>query len=498
MRSTSRRLAPPRWRRAAARRTAWLVAALLIVPLPAFSWQGRRISIYFPGTMVSLQVLDRNGHEYADLAQVLGALGPLRVKRDGRSWTASLGKREAEFEEGKTRSRVAGTSLELAHPLLVEEGRGLVPVSSLPRVLGRLLDTRVDVHESARRIFVGSAATRFTAQVVREEAPALVLTFTSAVSPAISTERNSLRMVFQRDAVVSGTPIFRFEGGPVASATFHESDGQAEIILQGEAPLLAAAREDGRKLVITAAPAAPQPASTLPPAPAIPSEGGADASLPLAPSDASTAPQGLPGLPPPVPRQRCLVVLDASHGGSERGAALSDEVAEKDVTLALARRLRSELQNRGVATVMVRENDSDIAMDARAVLSNTSQATIFITLHAAVLGRGVRIYTSLLAPARPDTSSFLPWETAQAGHVEASRVLSGAVAAEMARRRIAAVALAAPIRPLNNVTAAAIAVEVMPPTAEVRSINFPNYQQQVAAAVAAAVAQVRGQLESAP
>ncbi len=498
MRSTSHLPSPPRRLRAATAMTVWLVAALLTAPAPAFFWQGKRISIYFPGKMLAVQVLDRNGHEYVDLAQVMGALGPLRVKRDGRSWKASVGKMEAEFEEGKTRSRIAGASVELSQPLLIEEGRGLVPASSLPRVLGRLLDTRVDVHESARRIFVGGAAIRFTAEVVRAEAPTLILTFTSAVSPAISTERNSLRMVFQRDPVVSGTPNFRFEGGPVASATFHESDGIAEITLQGETPLLAAAREDGRTLVITAAPAAPQSASTPPLAPATPPEGAADASAQPAPADAAAAPQGPPGLPPAVARQRYLVVLDASHGGAERGAALSDEVAEKDVTLALARRLRYELQIRGVPTLMVRENDTGVGMDERAVLSNTSQATIYITLHAAVLGRGVRIYTSLLAPAQPDASAFLSWETAQAGHVQASRVLSGAVAAELARRRIAAASLSAPIRPLNNVTAAAIAVEVMPPTAQVRSINSPNYQQQVAAAVAAAVSQVRAQLEPTP
>jgi N-acetylmuramoyl-L-alanine amidase len=195
-----------------------------------------------------------------------------------------------------------------------------------------------------------------------------------------------------------------------------------------------------------------------------------------------------------VARQRYLVVIDASHGGTERGAALSNEVAEKNVTLALARRLRYELQIRGVQAVMVRENDTGVELDERAALTNTSHAAVYITLHAAVLGRGVRIYTSLLAPAEAD-AAFRPWETAQAPHVEASRVLSAAVAAELAKRRITAASLAAPVRPLNNVTAAAIAVEVTPPSGDARSINLPSYQQRVAAAVAAAVFQVRLQLE---
>jgi len=432
-----------------------------------------------------------------DLAQVMSALGPLRVKREGRVWKASVGKLETEFEEGKTRSRIAGKRVELSQPLLIDEGRGLVPAASLARILGPLMDTRVDEHESARRIFVGSAATRFSAEVARAEA-ALILHFTGAVSPSISTERNTLRMVFQRDPVVSGTPNFRFEGGPVVSASFHESGGMAELTLQGEAPLLAAARDNGMTLVITAAPSALQTAAA-PPAPTPdPAEGAPDALVPAPSPDAAATPSGPPGLPSPIARPRYLVVVDAGHGGPERGAALSSDVAEKDVTLALARRLRYELELRGVQTLMVREHDAAMETDDRAVLANTSRAAVYITLHAAVLGRGVRIYTSLLAPTEPEASTFLPWETAQAGHVEASRVLSGAVVAELAKRRIAAVSLAAPIRPLNNVTAAAIAVEVMPPGAQVRSINSPSYQQQVAAAVAAAVFQARLQLEPAP
>ncbi|MCI0355440.1 MAG: N-acetylmuramoyl-L-alanine amidase [Acidobacteria bacterium] len=492
MRSTSG-LSSARWLPAGLAVAAFVVAALL----PAPSWQEKRLSIYLPGRTLTLPVLDRNGHEYADLGQILAGVGPLRVKREGRSWKASLGKRDAELEEGKTSSRIAGTRFELPHPALIDEGRGLVPLASLPRILGRMLDARVDAHESARRIFVGGAATRFTAEVLRTDAPALVLNFTSAVSPSISTERNTLRMVFQRDAVVSGSQNFRFESGPVSSATFSESDGIAALTLLGETPLLATSRDDGRTLVITAAPSAPQAAAAPPPA-TLPAEVPPDASA-LGPTPEAAASQPASGgLPPPVGRPRYLVVVDASHGGPERGAALSNEIAEKDVTLALARRLRNELQIRGVQSVMVRESDAAVELDERAALTNTSHAAVYVTLHAAVLGHGVRVYTSLLAPAQPDAAAFLPWESAQAPHVEASRALSSAVAAELNKRRITAASLAAPVRPLNNVTAAAIAVEVTPPSSNVRSINSPGYQQQVAAAVAAAVWQVRLHLEPMP
>lgn len=493
MRSTKRFPAP---------HTSWrvLVAVCVLVGLamlPGRSQQEKRISVYFPGRMLSVQVMERNGQEYVDLAQVLGAAGPLKVKRDGNNWKATLGKRDVELEEGKASARIAGTRMELPHPVLIDEGRALVPAASLVRILGRMLDARVDAHESARRIFVGGAAVRFTAEVSRAEASALVLNFAAPVNPSISTEGNTLRMVFGRDAVISGAPSFRFEGGPVSSATFSEADGIAELTVHGETPLLATSRDDGRTLMITAAPSAPQSAAQTPP-PTPPDEGQPEVFPPLATPDATTTEPGTAGLPSGVGRPRFLVVVDASHGGPERGAALSNEIGEKDVTLALARRLRNELQLRGVQTVMVRENDAEVALDDRAVLANTSHATVYVTLHAAVLGSGVRIYTSMLAPAEAETASFQPWESAQASHVESSRMLSSAVAAELGKRRIVAASLAAPVRPLNNVTAAAIAVEVTPPSGDVRSINSASYQQQVAAAVATAVWQARLQVEPAP
>ncbi len=51
-------------------------------------------------------------------------------------------------------------------------------------------------------------------------------------------------------------------------------------------------------------------------------------------------------------------VVDASHGGDDRGALLSTQLAEKDVCLALARRLRQELESRGISTLVLRDPDT--------------------------------------------------------------------------------------------------------------------------------------------
>ena len=63
--------------------------------------------------------------------------------------------------------------------------------------------------------------------------------------------------------------------------------------------------------------------------------------------------------------------------------AKSETVAEKDLTLELARKLRTAIQTRFGATVIL-TRDSDIEMDneTRSAAANNNQANLFISLHA--------------------------------------------------------------------------------------------------------------------
>ena len=57
---------------------------------------------------------------------------------------------------------------------------------------------------------------------------------------------------------------------------------------------------------------------------------------------------------------RNLVVLDPAHGGQDAGATLGDNIFEKDVTLAIAARLRATLTAAGFTVVSTRDADSAI------------------------------------------------------------------------------------------------------------------------------------------
>ncbi len=68
----------------------------------------------------------------------------------------------------------------------------------------------------------------------------------------------------------------------------------------------------------------------------------------------------------------------------------------------------------------------------------------------------------------------------------------------MQKRQIPVRTLTAPLRPLNNVTAAAIAVEIAPQGSDLSQLTAPDYQQLITSAVATAIAATRDQLGVAP
>ena len=191
--------------------------------------------------------------------------------------------------------------------------------------------------------------------------------------------------------------------------------------------------------------------------------------------------------------------MDASHGGNDRGEALSTTLAEKDLTVAFARRLRQELENRGIPTLVLRDSDANLSLDDRAYYANTIHAAIYVALHAASNGHGVRLYTALLPyGGADDRGPFRSWTAAQSSSIALSQAAAASVAVELKRQQVAVRTLTAPLRPLNNVVAAAIAVEVAPTASDVTQLTSPDYQQLVAGAVANGIFAIRAQLGAVP
>lgn len=90
---------------------------------------------------------------------------------------------------------------------------------------------------------------------------------------------------------------------------------------------------------------------------------------------AAPAPEG-------AARPSTVVVIDAGHGGHDRGGIAGQRVAEKNMTLDVAQRLRAVLQSYGYRTVMTRDSDVFIPLGTRVAIANSYRGdAIFVCIH---------------------------------------------------------------------------------------------------------------------
>lgn len=208
-----------------------------------------------------------------------------------------------------------------------------------------------------------------------------------------------------------------------------------------------------------------------------------------------------------------LVVLDPAHGGQDAGATLGDKIYEKDVTLAIAARLRATLTAAGFTVVATRDSDSvdpnPMTSDQRAEIANRAHALACLVIHATTSGPGVHLYTSALQPPEEDSSSNVPltpraafvpvpWEQAQAASVSQSLRLAGDLSAALGKANLPVVSGREPVRPLDNLECPAVAIELAPlPVAgsDATPVTDAEYQQRVAATLTAALQAWRNQVD---
>ncbi|MCE9611180.1 MAG: N-acetylmuramoyl-L-alanine amidase [Chthoniobacter sp.] len=78
---------------------------------------------------------------------------------------------------------------------------------------------------------------------------------------------------------------------------------------------------------------------------------------------------------------RPTVVIDAGHGGHDRGGVPGDRYPEKVYTLDVARRLQARLAEMGYRTMMTRRGDYFVGLDQRCYVANSMRDAIFVSIH---------------------------------------------------------------------------------------------------------------------
>jgi N-acetylmuramoyl-L-alanine amidase len=367
----------------------------------------------------------------------------------------------------------------LPHPILREDDQWLAPLDFLSRGLTRLAGTEFRQRPGSSRIFAGDVEAPEVVMNAQTLGPVTRLTVRCASPINLELRREGTEraiLAFDRSPVDPLRETVEHRDRLVRSIAFDDSDGSAKLVLETteEVADIKVTSADNNHLyfidllrkgeTITQAPPPIEPAIT--------------------------------GKPDAVALQRRVrvIVIDPGHGGTDSGTK-SATVSEKDLTLILARRLKTALQTRLGATVLL-TRDADIEMDneARSAVANNNQANFFISLHAGYSANSTNALSSIFvmkedfgdgfaAASVSRNQLFLPWYLAYRAHGQAS-----SAAAEILEEELSKTLpgwkfpiQSAPLAVLSSATMPAVLLEIgnLNNPVNVQTLNDSGFQSRL-------------------
>jgi N-acetylmuramoyl-L-alanine amidase len=205
-----------------------------------------------------------------------------------------------------------------------------------------------------------------------------------------------------------------------------------------------------------------------------------------------------------------LVVIDPGHGGEDQGARGPGGEQEKDITLAVSRLLVQRLQTSGIAARLTRESDETMSLVDRTALANRLKADVFVSVHLnaspAKGARGAETYFMNAdatdaqaaqaaerenATASRDGLQLILWDLAHVANLNASSQLATGIQGQLnALHGITDRGIKqAPFVVLTGATMPAALVEVgfLSNPDEAQRLLTPEFEEQIATAVAQAI-----------
>lgn len=463
----------------------------------------------------SLTVIAAEAHRAIQLhpqnGQDLVALDDLAVtfqaafREEPNALTLTYRGRTIALTPEQTIASVAGRVISLPSPPVRVNGRWMVPLDFITRALAGIYDARVELRRASRLVILGDL--RVPRLTIRQEPSGAGARITVDILPragvAVTRDQpDRLLLRFDADALDAAFPGAQVPGfvqgyRTVDNATLAVDLGPRVATLRSNTVVADASNT----LVIDL----------------LPQEGGPPV----------TTQQIEPPPPPPAAAELPslltgggfrTVVIDAGHGGDDRGAVGPKGTAEKDVTLALARRLKSALEARlGVRVLLTRDDDRLVTVSDRPALANNNKANLFISLHANgslrpnAIGATVFVATfpnerlaakAVAAPRLPAYGGgmrdieLVPWNLAQAGHRDESELFAGFVI-DAFKDHIPMTSEPlgrAPLRVLESANMPAVLIEtgfLTNPDQE-RALTSPDFQTTIAQLIVDAIVRLRG------
>ena len=99
-----------------------------------------------------------------------------------------------------------------------------------------------------------------------------------------------------------------------------------------------------------------------------------------------------------VKGRNIVIAIDAGHGGKDKGAQGGNGTYEKDVVLAIAKRLQRAVNRQaGMKAVMIRDGDYFVKLNKRVHIAREANADLFVSIHADAFedasAHGASVYT---------------------------------------------------------------------------------------------------------
>jgi N-acetylmuramoyl-L-alanine amidase len=324
--------------------------------------------IYFPDSKLILKADVMNRTLYLPIREIIGRMG--LAYNDSvalETLTIRSGNNQLVVTRNSGLISYNGQIILLPGKILREDNRWLAPVEFLTLGLSRMTGQEFRYRPGTSRIFVGSVEAPELEMNAQTLGPITRLTLRSSMAINLDVKRpeatkaildiNYSPMDPARERLDHRDRLLR-------SVAFDDSDGNAKLLLDisSEVADVRVTPANNNRVFFVDLLRKGEPLTAAPP-----------------PVESVAAPAARPDAN--ANRRVRVIVIDPGHGGMDTGVR-TPAGTEKDLTLALARRLKATLQGRLGATVLL-TRDSDVALDneARSAVANNNQANLFLSLH---------------------------------------------------------------------------------------------------------------------
>lgn len=437
----------------------------------------------------AIPITSLNGQELVGLDDLAAAFQLVVHEESGAITVTSRG-RTIVLTPDQALASVSGRLVSLPAPPVRTGRRWLVPIEFISRALAPIADVRLDLRKPSHLLIVGDLRVpRITAAYeALGNAARLTIDATPRTTSTVVQDTDHLTIKFDADALDAATPLLP---QPVSSSLV-----QAVRVVDPATISV----DLGPRFAAFRASAQPADQTTRLVIDLVSVQTSTDAPGTAPPAAPAAPPEAPPAFGPAAAAIHTIAV-DAGHGGDDDGVRGAGGTKEKDLTLAVARRLKAAIESRlGIRVLLTRDEDRSVAVDERTSLANNNKADLFISLHAnASLRKGVTgatIFSAVfprdaeeqarasVAPERLPTFGgglrdieLVPWDLAQFRHLDQSSAFAGILEEQLHNRVPLSPRArdAAPLRVLESANMPAVLIEM-------GFLSNPDQEKQLAGA----------------